>query len=268
MFRSRPPGKSDKASPPATVRVSTGPKYMDHARPRPLLLILALALAFPATASANAGTALLGVVGLHLILGNLCLGVVEGLLLAQFTRCRVWRAVILMIVANYVSAWAGYALVGRIKAGADITVENVSPWLAALVPAAFVITVLLEFAFVLFALRGTERPVRQATRGTLLVNGISLYSARRPVLAGWRDLVREGTARGSGRRTHARGGVCGLSHVTGGRQGDAPGSWKIRSAGGGGRSESAPGIRASRQTGQFGRGIQAPDSARKRQPME
>lgn len=134
----------------------------------------AAGLLFPAIAWANAGTPLMWVGAFHLFVGNMLIGLFEGSLLARFAKVRHGRAVGVMILANYLSAWLGGA-VPLAKWGnlIPITIETLRPWFWGLVVVAFLVSCTLEWPLVRWACGPGERPWRRAWRMTLLVNGIS-----------------------------------------------------------------------------------------------
>ncbi len=145
-----------------------------------MLLILALVL-FPSTASANTGTPLMWASMLHLVLGNAIIGLIEGLLLGWIFKCSKWKSVLILIVANYASAWAGgFFVAGYLASLPDITIQTIQLWLLVFVLVAFVITLLIEFPFFWFALRFREHPLRRAIKATLVIHGVS-YA----LLFGW-----------------------------------------------------------------------------------
>lgn len=138
-----------------------------------MLPILALAL-FPSTASANAGTPLMWASMLHLVFGNAIIGLIEGLLLAWLFKCSKRKSVLILIAANYSSAWAGGFLVaGYLPSLVDITIQNIQSCFLSFVVVAFAVTLLVEFAFFWFALGSREHGLRRTLTATLTVNGIS-----------------------------------------------------------------------------------------------
>ena len=147
---------------------------------RYMLLFLALVL-FPSTASANAGTPLMWASMLHLVFGNAIIGLIEGLLLGWIFKCSKWKSVLILIVANYASAWAGgFFVAGYLSSLVDITIQNIQYWFLAFVAVAFVITLLIEFPFFWFALRCREHSLRRSLVATPVIHGIS-YT----LLIGW-----------------------------------------------------------------------------------
>src|SRR5438094_158845 len=90
-----------------------------------LLILLA-----PLHVLADSGTPLLWAGTLHLLLGNLLIGILEGRLLAWLYRLKAPRAIEIMIAANYVSMIAGILIknlflepVGRYLTGAALLDE-------------------------------------------------------------------------------------------------------------------------------------------------
>ena len=147
---------------------------------RYLLPILVMAL-FPSTALANAGTPLMWASMLHLVFGNAIIGIIEGLLLGSIFKCSKGKSVLILIVANYASAWAGGFLVaGYLPSLVDITVQNIQYWFLAFVGVAFFITLLIEVPFFILALRSQDHSMRRSLVATPVIHGIS-YT----LLIGW-----------------------------------------------------------------------------------
>src|SRR5262245_548328 len=93
-----------------------------------LLAIIGL-LSFPSNASANAGTPLMWAGALHLTIGNFFIGILEGLLLGWIFRVPKTRAVRVMIGANYLSAWLGWAVIdGAIVRSLEMDLGNAWSW--------------------------------------------------------------------------------------------------------------------------------------------
>ncbi|WP_309400366.1 hypothetical protein [Cerasicoccus maritimus] len=135
----------------------------------------------PLSASANAGTPLMWASMAHLVLGNALIGLGEGLLLAILFGGSKLRSILLLVAANYASAWAGGFLFAKhLPSWTDITILNIQSWIVAFVILAFLITLLLEFPFVWFALRRSERKLSQTVMATIVVNIISYIA-----LVGW-----------------------------------------------------------------------------------
>ncbi|MFT4176493.1 MAG: hypothetical protein QM627_07535 [Luteolibacter sp.] len=145
-----------------------------------MLLILALGL-LPSTAWANAGTPLMWASILHLVFGNTIIGVIEGMLLAWIFKCSKWKSMLILIAANYASAWAGgYLVTSYLASLPDITIQTIRFWFLVFVLIAFAVTLLIEFPFFWFALRSRERSLRRALVATPVIHGISYM-----LLLGW-----------------------------------------------------------------------------------
>jgi hypothetical protein len=131
---------------------------------------------------ANAGTPLMLLTFAHLIFGNAIVGLAEGLLLwLMFRKSARFIVVPLMIAANYLSAWAGYAFVVGVREFGIVEAQlptdpqhalsvlsdtlHTAFWIVAAVT--FAMSVVLEWPFVAFALK--PRP-----RRALVALGISL----------------------------------------------------------------------------------------------
>jgi hypothetical protein len=138
-----------------------------------LVALLAMA-AFPGPALANMGTPLLWLSFLHLLFGNAIIGIVEGLILARLLRCSADRAIMLLIIANYASAWlGGVLLLPALSAIPDITVENVRLWFLAMLVLAFLLTLLIEYPFFWLSAPAAMRPWRGLLPAVMKVHGIS-----------------------------------------------------------------------------------------------
>lgn len=138
-------------------------------------------LGLPSVAYANAGTPLMWASILHLLLGNLFIGLLEGFLLAKLFNVSRKRAVELLILANYFSAWMGGILVvGGISSLIPMDLNNAWGLFWLLVVLTYVITLLFEFPFVAFVFRGDPLWRKKAVRGSLVIQTLS-YT----ILFGW-----------------------------------------------------------------------------------
>ncbi len=73
-------------------------------------VLLLSAFLVPSVALANVGTPLMWATILHMAIGNAAIGVLEGVLLRWLFKVSASRAIAVMILANYVSAWIGWSL--------------------------------------------------------------------------------------------------------------------------------------------------------------
>jgi len=106
---------------------------------------------------ANAGTPLMWFGIFHLVIGNLFIGIIEGLILGFMFRLKKFKTIGWMIVANYLSTWVGKILLDVIKDHIDITIYQVKTYLYVMLVGAWLITLLLEFPFVYLATKGKTR---------------------------------------------------------------------------------------------------------------
>lgn len=125
-------------------------------------------------AYANMGTALMWVEMLHMVYGNFVIGVLEGLILAFAFRLSKWKTIVLLILANYASAFAGHKLLmAGVTSRIDITIENMRFWYWALMLIAFVLTLLIELPFFAIAMRKLDRKWLKIPVAVLVMHGIS-----------------------------------------------------------------------------------------------
>ena len=120
-------------------------------------LVLLGVIAFPRDAWANAGTTLLWAGALHLVFGNALIGVGEGLLLAWLFSVPKRKSVLVMIPASYASAWfGGFFIRGAIVHALPMDLNNGWRWFWAMVVVTYVMTLIIEWPFVAWCLRGTQ----------------------------------------------------------------------------------------------------------------
>ena len=145
------------------------------------LVAFLMILLLPSFAYANAGTPLMIGTNLHLVFGNFFLGIFEGLLLGFVFGAPKGRAILLLIVANYVSAWlGGMCILGAIISHVSIDIENVRFWFWMLLFLAFLVTLIIEFPFVFFSLWKREHLIRKSIVATLVIHVVSYL-----LLLGW-----------------------------------------------------------------------------------
>lgn len=133
-------------------------------------------LAVPLVAQANTGTPMMWMGFLHLFVGNALIGVIEGLLMGIVFRSAKWKAIGIMVAANYFSAWIGYVLILSLPEYlVTVTLENASGWMAIFMVLAFIVTLVLELPWVslYFYWVKAQRPFKKAVLATLLVNVVS-----------------------------------------------------------------------------------------------
>ncbi len=138
----------------------------------------------PSVILANVGTPLMWATMFHMALGNACIGVLEGTLLASLYRVSAGRAISLMILANYFSAWVGWSYLHLLVDPNDISLDNAASVLAGMVAAAYATTLFLEWPFVAGCFWRAEKPLRRSVIATLLVQSVSYV-----LLIGWYGLA-------------------------------------------------------------------------------
>jgi hypothetical protein len=146
------------------------------------LAVIVLALS-PAVAYADAGTPLMWAGAFHLLLGNVVIGIGEGLLLALLFRLGKVPCVAIMIAANYFSAWFGGAfLLSRIAESLPLDLYNAWRWLWGMVAVSYFLTLLLEWPFIAlcFIVCKTKGWFRKSIWGSLVAQSASYL-----VLFGW-----------------------------------------------------------------------------------
>ncbi|MBE9040527.1 hypothetical protein IQ235_06965 [Oscillatoriales cyanobacterium LEGE 11467] len=140
-----------------------------------LAAILGLAIALlPSPAWANAFTPAISTMLVHLFIGNVLIGYVEGILLAKWFRIPRGPTTAILVLANYASAWAGSLLLtNRLSGMANVTFENAYLWVCLFIALAFLLTLLVEYPFFWFLLRKREKAVRQSLKATFVIHCIS-----------------------------------------------------------------------------------------------
>ena len=151
-------------------------------------LVVAAILVFPTHALADGATALT-MVGwskvAHLFFGNALIGLAEGVLIALIFRCRLRRAVPIMILANYASAWLGFIIlsafgeqpIARLLGDEPLyALPTVVRWV---VLAAFVETLLVEWPFCLWAVSPGKHKFARSI-GACLVAQLASYAVLIP----------------------------------------------------------------------------------------
>jgi hypothetical protein len=133
---------------------------------------------------ADVGTPLVWGEMLHLLVGNLIIGVVEGLLVAVLYRTGKLRTTLLLIAANYISMLAGVGIFNAIspsplgdifgqRAPAEITLDNVGWYHLRSLLWILGLTVVLEFPFFWFIVRRQPHRYRRA----ILACGLAQFAS-------------------------------------------------------------------------------------------
>lgn len=136
---------------------------------------------WPTPAWANGGSALLWTGLIHLVVGNAAIAYLEAGLLSWWFGVPRGRSLLLLLVINYASAWAGALLLAnRLAQYSGLTIANVQVWLAIASLLAFLLTLVIEYPFFWLLLRQRKRPIQTALKATLLIHGLSYL-----LLFGW-----------------------------------------------------------------------------------
>lgn len=118
---------------------------------------------------------------LHLVIGNLLIGIAEGLLLSRVFGTSRGKSMACMIGGNYASAWAGALLLsGTLAQSLELDLYNAWRWFWTLVGMAYLLTLVVEWPFVAWALRGTPALIRRSLTASLVVQTVSYI-----VILGW-----------------------------------------------------------------------------------
>jgi len=138
------------------------------------IIALLVWLGSEVSACANAGTPLLWVATFHLLIGNALLGIGEGFVLGRLLRVPTARAMTVMMAANYFSAWIGGIFVRwTVFQSAQIDLNNGWQWFWGLTLAAYFLTLLLEWPFIRWLLRGRSDSLKSSVRSSFLIQTIS-----------------------------------------------------------------------------------------------
>jgi hypothetical protein len=146
-----------------------------------LYLLLFGVIAFPQPAWANVGTPLMWAGMLHLMFGNALIGLGEGWMLARFYSIRQWKSIVVMILANYASAWLGLTVIcGAIVPVIPMDLNNGWRWFWIMVVVTYCLTLAVEWPFVAWCFRGTQNWLRRSVQASLVVQSASYI-----LLFGW-----------------------------------------------------------------------------------
>jgi len=130
----------------------------------------------PASAYANAGPPIILAVGIHLGFLTWLIGIGEALLLCTFFRTWKFRIFVSMITANFASAGFGLLLVYSGFAACimgDVTIENLESVFWTMVYVTFILTMVIEFPFFLFALYGRKWLIPKTVATTFFIHCVS-----------------------------------------------------------------------------------------------
>ncbi len=145
------------------------------------VLVLLGIIGFPCYARADAGTPLMWAGMLHLVLGNAFIGTGEGMLLAWLFSVPQGKCVAIMIPANYASAWLGGLFIrGKIVQALPMDLNNGWQWFWIMVVVTYLMTLIIEWPFVVWCLWGKPNWLKRS-----LVASLVVQSASYALLFGW-----------------------------------------------------------------------------------
>lgn len=137
-----------------------------------LLILATIFLFLPGTASADVGTLLMIMGSLHLVFGNLLLGIIEGNLIAYIFKTKYLRSVVLLVVANYFSMIFGGLLMALLQLPMpDIQNVHFLFWVAFFI--SYLLTLLLEWPFVFFSFEKSPERLVKSSKASLCVQTIT-----------------------------------------------------------------------------------------------
>lgn len=146
------------------------------------IAVVFVLILFSEKSYANAGTALMWLTAGHMFFGNAVIGIVEGLVIALTFKSGIIRSTLVMVLANYVSMIAGASAVGLLEDwfSTVISINNLLFSIIVLAVVLFALTILIEWPFCWWILKGRERRWFRAICAGVLVNVVS-YAALVPL---------------------------------------------------------------------------------------
>ncbi|MBI5094549.1 MAG: hypothetical protein HZB26_19210 [Candidatus Hydrogenedentes bacterium] len=118
---------------------------------------------------------------LHLLFGNTLIGIGEGLLLARLFELPKAKSILVMIPANYFSAWLGMFVISEwIVPMLPMDLNNGLRWLWSMVFLAYCMTLASEWPFIAWCFRG-----RKNWLGRSVLASFAVQSASYVLLFGW-----------------------------------------------------------------------------------
>jgi hypothetical protein len=122
----------------------------------------------PPVCLADAGTALMWAGAFHLFIGNAFIGAGEAILIIKLFKTRSAPTFLLVIAANYFSAWAGVFALGRFnQSGSSPSLYDLPAFLGAAFLITWLLTIFLEWPFIMPLFRGREKWLRASFMASL-----------------------------------------------------------------------------------------------------
>ena len=138
-------------------------------------VVMFLVFCLNSYAYANMGTSLMLGTFLHLVFGNLVIGIIEGLVIIALFKIRSIKVVLLMIAANYFSMIIGGLGVSVLGNTYErfATIYNFFPILLVMITTSYLLTILLEWPFVFLIFRKQENKAKRSFWASAIVQTIS-----------------------------------------------------------------------------------------------
>lgn len=134
---------------------------------------------------ANMGTPLLWSAAFHLIFGNALIASFEAMLLSRIFKVPRIKLFMVLVFANYASAWCGVWLLSRKWVDLSwITIENILLAHVGLLGVAFVFTLLMELPFFYYGLKKYKVSLSGVLKGAVVAN-LASYT----IMCAWYWLV-------------------------------------------------------------------------------
>ncbi|MCZ7591581.1 MAG: hypothetical protein M5U15_05265 [Kiritimatiellae bacterium] len=128
----------------------------------------------------NAGTPLMWASIIHLFIGNALIGILEGLLIAQVFKLHRGKSIGVLVVANYISTWAGGITLTFFSSRLSIDLYS-GRWFIPLAALLFLaLTILLEWPLITLLFKGHARNWRQGFKASIIAQCASYL-----LIAGW-----------------------------------------------------------------------------------
>jgi hypothetical protein len=137
---------------------------------------------FATPAHADLGTPLMLFSAFHLLIGNIFIGVIEGVVIARLFQTARARSIGIMILANYTSMVLGWLIVGLTKGFVEKIADlyNIFNIVFGLFIASFILTVIIEWPFCFWILKAKAGKGGLSFRANLIAQSIS-YALLIPV---------------------------------------------------------------------------------------
>lgn len=136
-------------------------------------------LMLPVSAYADMGTPVMIKGFLHLLIGNLIIGIFEGLLIWKFFKTDRKKTIKIMILANYASMLVGVVILYFVddflysRIFHNATIYNARYYVAGFIAATFILTIILEWPFCFWAIKDKQGRGKRALYASLLVQTVS-----------------------------------------------------------------------------------------------